>query len=462
MASKDLAIKFSNEVYANKKDVANFMKIANVDQIWNTVLEYRENFMFELNLKHITGSNYSVCLTPHINERINSIERKLMRINMNYFKLTMNKTDVIYKREAYSKILTDFALKFNLILEEYEMQKILNGSTDNLRPELMLVSHYYDALKSMEKNYSREISINTFSNFVKILQSVDVAPFRIGEVQNSYSKSLINRIYIGLPANAISSSMNNLIEFLNDSNYGMLLKACAALYYLYYVRPYDVYSEDLALYIFKNVLANNGIDEVASTIFFERILDDKEEFEKIFIESQRSLDLTYLLDYVLKIAEKVVDETNIMINESKSKAIASEIFQEETTKTSEDSLVPNLDELEKEFVADASKFDQSSSKDLNFSKNIAIETVPTGLAESEATKLEQHLLEMNPNLSRGQAYFYARHCTIGMSYTIAQYKKEVGCAYETARSSMDNLVYLGYYRKELLKNKFIYIPIKKR
>ena len=69
---------------------------------------------------------------------------------------------------------------------------------------------------------------------------------------------------------------------------------------------------------------------------------------------------------------------------------------------------------------------------------------------------------MNPNLSYGQAAFYARHCTLGSKYTIAMYKKEIGCAYETARTSMDNLVYLGYYRKELFKNKYIYIPVKKR
>ena len=87
--------------------------------------------------------------------------------------------------------------------------------------------------------------------------------------------------------------------------------------------------------------------------------------------------------------------------------------------------------------------------------------MPTGLNEADATKLENHLLELNPNLTHGQAYFYARHCTIGMNYTISQYKKSLGCAYETARTSMDNLVYLGYYRKELLKNKYIYTPVLK-
>ena len=98
---------------------------------------------------------------------------------------------------------------------------------------------------------------------------------------------------------------------------------------------------------------------------------------------------------------------------------------------------------------------------VNFAQNIAISNLPTGLSEEEASKLENHLLELNPYLTRGQAYFYARHCTIGMCYTISQYKKEVGCAYETARCSMDNLVTLGYYVKKQLKNKYIYTPVKK-
>ena len=68
---------------------------------------------------------------------------------------------------------------------------------------------------------------------------------------------------------------------------------------------------------------------------------------------------------------------------------------------------------------------------------------------------------MDPALKKGEAYFYARHCTMHMNYTIAQYKKALGCAYETARTSMDHLVKLHYYEKAPFKNKFVYTPIKK-
>ncbi|MBO4286198.1 MAG: hypothetical protein J5880_02555, partial [Bacilli bacterium] len=82
--------------------------------------------------------------------------------------------------------------------------------------------------------------------------------------------------------------------------------------------------------------------------------------------------------------------------------------------------------------------------------------------EAEAKKLEKQLLELDPLLRKGEAKFYARHCVLGRNYTIQQFKKTNNCAYETARTGMDHLVELGYYRKGAIKNKFIYTPIPRR
>ena len=95
-------------------------------------------------------------------------------------------------------------------------------------------------------------------------------------------------------------------------------------------------------------------------------------------------------------------------------------------------------------------------------QEIAVTYIPTVLDEKEACRLEQHLLELDPSLKKGEAKFYARHCTLGKKYTIAQYKKAIGCVYETARTSMDHLAELGYYRKEQLKNKYVYSPIPRK
>ncbi len=461
MASKELGIKFSNEIYATKKDVANYMKTPMIDSIWNSVLEYRENFFIRTKLKHITGSEYSVCLTPSINEKINGEERKLMNIYFRYLKLSLNKSDIFYKKSAYELILKEFAINYNLQIEDYEIQKILAKDINNLRPELLIVYNYYVALESINKLAYEDITLKTFENFNNIMLSSENVNFRNTEIENDFAKVLVNRIYAGLPVNTISKSMENLVEFLNDPQVGMFVKVIATLYFIYYVRPYDAYSEDLAIYSAKVVLAHEGLQEVASSLHLELLLKDKEEFKKFFMESQKSLDLTYLIDYAIKKMDKVIEDANLNLNNSQSKAIQNELYSNEVKSND---LVPNLDELEEthnEMSGSSLKVSEEKAN-VNFSTKIAIENIPTGLDEKEAMNLEKHLLEMEPNLSRGQAYFYARHCTLNMNYTISQYKKEVGCAYETARSSMDNLVRLGYYKKELLKNKFVYIPINKR
>ncbi|MDD4584441.1 MAG: hypothetical protein PHR33_01065 [Bacilli bacterium] len=78
-----------------------------------------------------------------------------------------------------------------------------------------------------------------------------------------------------------------------------------------------------------------------------------------------------------------------------------------------------------------------------------------GLTEEEYAK---HLVEMNPLIKYHQAFFFATHRVEGRYYTISQFKQFVDCAYETARTSMDFLVTVGLYRKEQLKNKFVYTP----
>ena len=102
---------------------------------------------------------------------------------------------------------------------------------------------------------------------------------------------------------------------------------------------------------------------------------------------------------------------------------------------------------------------ESYTKELPFERNVSLPTIPQGLDEKEISLVASSLCEMYPTLKPLQAQFYASHCTIGKYYTIAQYKKEMNVAYETARTSMDNLADLGLYKKEAQKNKFIYTPV---
>lgn len=68
----------------------------------------------------------------------------------------------------------------------------------------------------------------------------------------------------------------------------------------------------------------------------------------------------------------------------------------------------------------------------------------------------QTLQEVCPAMSLIQAAFYAKHHEAHHYYTIAQCMQEHDVCYETARTSMDGLVALGWYTKKKVGRKFVY------
>lgn len=82
----------------------------------------------------------------------------------------------------------------------------------------------------------------------------------------------------------------------------------------------------------------------------------------------------------------------------------------------------------------------------------------TRLKDLDEEEMAKQLTEMNPLIKYHQALFFANHRVAGRYYTIGQFKEFTDCAYETARTSMDFLTSLGLYRKEQVKNKFVYTP----
>lgn len=467
MNNIELAIKFSNERYCTRKDVVEAMKTPLIDSIWNSVLEYRSNFSVVLPLKHINNTSYSVCLTPTMVEHVNSVERKLMRLMAEYAKIGNLAEKDVFRVKAYVKILKCVSKRYELTLEDAVIENIVNGNISTLSPELMILNRYYQCLLEIESNCNSKVSVESLSKFYSLLMgtnSTDTS-FRRQEVDNSMSKVVIGRLYLGVPVDTIGANMQQLFSFLENSHISMFIKALAAFYFIYYVKPFDAYTEEIAVLTLKKVLGFNDIGAVASLVDFEDLVANKDELESFIIESQKTYDLTYLVNYVLRKSEPYLDNVLDQIVEAQREVIHSEIYQPEEKNILNRTKNINFSD-EESFKNINGKIQEQNieptkSTGVGYSQSIAITNLPTGLSEDDATRLENHLMELNPNLSHGQAYFYARHCTLGMNYTIAQYKKILGCAYETARSSMDHLVYLGYYRKELLKNKYIYTPVKK-
>ena len=201
---------------------------------------------------------------------------------------------------------------------------------------------------------------------------------------------------------------------------------------------------------------------------------------------QKTADVTYFINYAVKhlsqFFEGFLDDiANSKVNEmrqdfyqvdEKQEEIEIPVPEEEKKIETIDLFAasePEEEEKEPEQPAPAQEevpqqVEQPKKKTVKVTyvqEELAVAYIPVALDEKQAVLLEQDLLERDPELKKGEAKFYARHCTKGKKYTIAQYKKSLRCAYETARTSMDHLAELLYYRKEKVKNKYVYIPVEK-
>ena len=86
MADNDLGYRFTNEMYATKKEVQNILKVTLIDKHWTHIVEYRSHFTTKTGVKSIDDTYFSICLAPSITDKINAIERKINKIYKLYNK----------------------------------------------------------------------------------------------------------------------------------------------------------------------------------------------------------------------------------------------------------------------------------------------------------------------------------------------------------------------------------------
>ena len=82
----------------------------------------------------------------------------------------------------------------------------------------------------------------------------------------------------------------------------------------------------------------------------------------------------------------------------------------------------------------------------------------TSLSKTEKNVTANQILLKYPTLSEKSAQFFATHREEGKYYTIKHFQQFVGCSYETARYSLDNLTNLKLYNKIKIGNKYVYKP----
>lgn len=508
MAGNDYAMRFTEDKYATKLEVGRELKVSSVDPFWSNILSYRSHFYHYLTLRTIEKNMLLFCGCPSINSLVNNLEVKFIRVNRDYAMIAPNSKQFKNISYTFKKEIIDLLNEYEQLgVDEGFVNSVMRDEVVSAIPANMLLVNYQKALNYIKRGYVNAIDEDFLAElYAKLLGTEELTTFyRTSEDRNPENRVLIDRIYTSAPVNLIAPMMNSLFTFINSSTLSSSLKAIVTFFYINLIKPFAQYSEEVAVLMAKAVLAHEAFGDTVCDLPLERLLVlPKEEVARIYVEVQKTADITYFVDYVFKHLNKLCDTFMDEIAQAKVQDVREDFYQVDEEKPVEEVEIPAStkfetmdlfasqdEEPEEEAIQEQPRVEiapqvqehqeeykpapapikedtpavevpkKKTVKVTYVQEELAVAYIPVALDEKQAVLLEQDLLERDPELKKGEAKFYARHCTKGKKYTIAQYKKSLHCAYETARTSMDHLAELLYYRKEKIKNKYVYIPVER-
>ena len=507
MPSNELAIRFTEGKYATKSEVGKELKMSMFDNIWSNILNYRSGYNRYLSIKSIEKNQLVVCFCPSVNALVNSADMKLIRLMKESSRLSVTNGEVKrFEDECLIKSLKYVAAEHQCEASENYIRSLIHGDIRETSPDVRILSRYLDALNYVKKYHVNTIDVDFLAEIYSCLLGTSelTSFYRTTEDANRENRVLIDRIYTSAPVYLIEGMMESLFTFISTSTLSAATKASIAYYYINYIRPFSTFSDEVALLIAKAILAHDGLSELGVLLPLESLLvEQQEEITRLFVEVQKTCDTTYFVNFALKQMEGKCDDLFNYIAEMKANTLKQDFYREDKPapfqgQSVQQSLFDGVEEpqpapaptpvyvapvqpapapvqpapvveqpkpvVEQPKVEVVKPVEQPMVQEQPVSQQeqIAVAYIPPAIDEKQALRLEQHLLELDPSLRKHEARFYARHCTLGKSYTIAQYKRMIGCVYETARTAMDHLVELGYYRKDSSNKKFIYTPIPRK
>lgn len=438
MANQDLSIRYTLDQYATKAEVAKGLGTSMIDGIWQQILQYRALFVIPLPLQSIDRQPLVIHLTPTLLEKVHAFERKLTKV-LGFFS-SIDALTVIPQsfKPILIQSLTPIAKHYGASTAIRNLTSIIEGKEEDRSQELLFVQRYYASLSLLSQRRQRRMDEELFGDLLVSLMGHDnLESFYREKDLTNRPRSVVAKVYESAPHSMIESMMHTLIDYVNQAKISPTIISIIAFYYLSYVKPFDVYNDELSYLVMKNILIHADYEITPLFLAIESCIEN-EVFEIKMLEVQKTSDITYLIDYLIPLLNTSIDA---MLNHMVS--LDRQLIKKEqnTHVVSPSSQTPPVSLITPTAVSSSSLVVEHTN------------------AEIEANKLVEDLLHTHIDMKYLEAFFYSRHRQLGKFYTIAQFKQKTGCAYETARTSMEHLVKLGYYRKEPYKNKYVYTPI---
>ena len=456
MANQNLQVRFTDEKYATRLDVAKALGTNLIDPIWKEILVYRNKFNQKVNLVDFAKAPYALCFTQTINEKVSDLNQKNFNFKNSF--ISQSKDSFDYRRvmnALLSNCLKAIAKANNKNLDDVSLANILEHQ--NVDPQFSYLERYLSAFDHLNDS---NIIINDellAELYGLITGNPELSEFyRVHEFEQPRQNVFIGREYVGAPVELIEQQMDDLLNFIERRDLPLFVRVCVVAYIFNYVKPFSKYNQEMSMLLIKAMLVNE-FGESGIYLPVERLLSDQQLLvASLSKEVQKSKDLTYVVDVYLDILKKAIDDSsNVFVHQSLKQL--QEDFEDRIEEVKKESAhyepepIPEVKPVQKPVYHEEKPKVQAEA----FTK-----VNEDSLSEKELQKLTQELLETDPTLKKGQAHFYIRHREKDHFYTIEQYRKCEGCVYETARTSMDHLAHRGYYRREKVNNKkFVYTPI---
>ena len=476
MAEKTLEFRFSEENYCTRPEVAAALGTDLIEPIWNQIITYRKQYRRQINVFDISKIPFSITYFPTLLSRIESLEEKISEYIVNFGGLQDGSISkyTIFRDMCFNELRL-IARHNKININDVALNNIIEYK--NVESLYEPLTRYFSAVTHLDKNPKEKFDLKTIGNYYSIISGQDIEEnfFRKTEINAASQRLLINREYQGAPTQEIPMLMNYLINYVNNSKDSFVIKVAVTAYMINYVKPFEKYNGEMAAILTKLIVALSDVESAAAYIPMENIIaDEKGTLAGVSREIQRSRDLTYEVTRVIDLINDALDVVADRIAQVSIHEVENSYTFGEDAKEfeAEFGFAPSPEIIEEkkpepEPVIEQPKVEESKEPIKQPVKHRPIEPIireveeNDGPSDKQLRRMAQNLLEEDPLLKKGQAHFYVRHCTVGKYYTIQQYKKAEGCVYETARTSMDGLARLGYYRREQIKNKFVYTPIPK-
>ena len=490
MAARDNAFEYTETKYLTRREISNEIGVKITDEMWNRVLNYRTSFYSSISLKDNDNKQLYVCLCPSLASKLNVIRTRLSRLGESFSRLNETSGDKQHFRLTnFTQDITLVAAIRNINIDSSRAKRLISSENpyDDLEEGLL---NYVSCLKYVEEHLTSQIDDNYLADLYSLLTgNPELTSFyRNNEVEDDDSRAMVARIYNHAYVDNIETMMNSLFEYLNKSKDEPVLKALITYFYVNYVRPFEKNNEEIAVLLAKAAVTRSDAGEVGALIPLEFLFSSKLEYtKKNFQEILLTGDVTYFISPVLPFVENQIAQLLDLLNEYTVQELRQDFYQEEDNKVEEvkqieepapkeeekveiqkEVVIYKQEEIKPQEIVEekpqekmVEEADEENDDDEVF-ETIPVELIPPKIDEKEAKRLQEHLLELDYRLKKHEAYFFARHHALGSYYTIEQYKKTTKCVYETARTSMEHLVELGYYEKKKVGKKFVYTPKKRK